>query len=101
MQAPRVLIVDDAPLVRWSLRDRLTAEGYQVLEAETAAEALAKQDDVDLVLLDYRLPDADGLSVLQRIKATHPDTLVIVLTALASVETAVAAMKHGAYHYAN
>ena len=101
MQAPRVLIVDDEPLVRWSLRDRLTAEGYQVLEAETAAEALAKQDDVDLVLLDYRLPDADGLSVLQRIKATHPDTLVIVLTALASVETAVAAMKHGAYHYAN
>jgi DNA-binding NtrC family response regulator len=102
MQAPRVLVVDDEPLIRWSLRDRLTAEGYQVLEAETAAEALAKQDDdVDLVLLDYRLPDADGLSVLQRIKATHPDTLVIVLTALASVETAVAAMKHGAYHYAN
>jgi DNA-binding NtrC family response regulator len=102
MQAPTILVVDDEPLIRWSLTERLTAEGYIVSEAETAADALAKSEEgVDLVLLDYRLPDGDGLSVLKRIKERTPDTLVILLTAVSSVDTAVEAMKQGAYHYAN
>jgi two-component system response regulator AtoC len=102
MQAPTILVVDDESLIRWSLTDRLSAEGYRVVEAETAADALAKQEDgVDLVLLDYRLPDGDGLSVLKRIKDRDAETLVILLTAHTGVEIAVEAMKNGAFHYAN
>src|SRR5262245_4748565 len=102
MQTPTVLVVDDESLIRWSLKERLSGEGYRVVEADTAQSAVERhREGVDLVLLDYRLPDGDGLTVLKQIKEADPDTLVILLTAYASVETAVEAMKHGAYHYAN
>ena len=97
-----VLVVDDEPLIRWSLVNRLKEEGYRTLEAGTAGEAVAQhRDGADLVLLDFALPDANGLAVLKQIKDTDPDTLVIMLTANTEVGTAVEAMKSGAFHYAN
>src|SRR5829696_2433130 len=97
-----VLVVDDEPLIRWSLVNRLKEEGYRTIEAGTAGEAVAQhRDGADLVLLDFALPDANGLAVLKQIKDTDPDTLVIMLTANSDVGTAVEAMKNGAFHYAN
>ena len=102
MPSPTILVVDDEQLIRWSLTSRLTDDGYRVFEADTAASALKRvREGVDLVLLDYRLPDSDGLAVLKQIKENDPDTLVIMLTAYSSVDTAVEAMRQGAYHYAN
>jgi len=102
MPAPTILVVDDEPLIRWSLKDRLSDHGYRVIEADTAASAITRSEEgVDLVLLDFKLPDGDGLQVLKKLKERDPDVLVILLTAFSSVETAVEAMKQGAYHYAN
>ncbi len=97
-----ILIVDDEELIRWSLRERLRSEGYETVEAATGAAALEGfKEGIDLVLLDYRLPDTDGLSVLRELKKQDPDVLVILLTSFVSVETAVEAMKLGAFHFAN
>ena len=102
MSTPTILVVDDEALIRWSLSERLTQEGYRVVEASDGREATERlREPVDLVLLDYRLPDTDGLTLLKQIKQSDPDTLVILLTAYASVEAAVEVMKQGAYHYAN
>src|SRR6187551_305207 len=102
MPKATILVVDDEALIRWSLSERLKSEGYDVLEAATGKAALEKlPEGVDLVLLDYRLPDTDGVSVLRKIKEFDQDVLVILLTAFASIETAVEAMKLGAYHFAN
>jgi len=97
-----ILIVDDEDLIRWSLRERLRTDGYDILEAGTGKAALEQfKTGVDLVLLDYRLPDLDGLSILRELKKLDPEILVILLTSFVSVETAVEAMKLGAFHFAN
>ncbi len=101
-QPPTVLVVDDESLVRWSLNERLALDGLRVVEAGTGKEALERAAaGVDAVLLDYKLPDSDGLAILAQLKERDRDLPVILLTAHSSVELAVQAMKGGAYHYAN
>jgi two-component system response regulator AtoC len=102
MATATLLIVDDEDLIRWSLRQKLEASGHRVLEAGSAHQAREHlEEEPDLVLLDYRLPDGDGLTLLREIKDTHPDTLVVLMTAYSTVERAVHAIKDGAYDYVN
>jgi DNA-binding NtrC family response regulator len=102
MPAATILVVDDESLIRWTLSERLSLDGHVVVEAETGKAAIGRfGPDIDLVLLDFKLPDSDGLQVLKAMKARDSDVPVILLTAFSSIETAVEAMKQGAYHYAN
>ncbi|MGD8997818.1 MAG: sigma-54 dependent transcriptional regulator [Anaerolineae bacterium] len=96
-----VLIVDDDDMVRSFLATILEEEGYEVLAAATGSqgEAVLREKPVDIVLLDLRLPDVDGMSILRKLKRNEPDLHVIVLTAYGAVNSAVEAMKLGAYHY--
>ncbi len=100
MRKPVVLIIDDEELVRDLLRDLLEDREYEVWTAKTGrqGEDLVSRGP-DLVFLDYRLPDADGFDLLERIKEIDADLPVIMLTGYSSVEHAVKAMKQGAYHY--
>jgi two-component system response regulator AtoC len=101
MSKPRVLIIEDEKLIRWSLRQRLVDEGYTVDEAETGREGLAKLADrtYDVVTLDYKLPDITGLQVLQEIQPRDGELVVVMLTAYSNVEDAVEAMRLGAFDY--
>ena len=92
------LVVDDEALVRWTLRDLLEQRGCRVREAGTAAGARAGLAAApDLVLLDVRLPDGDGLDLLRQVRATAPDTPVILMSAYSGITTAAQAMGLGAY----
>ena len=103
MSKERILVVDDEYLIRWSLQQELTKEGYEVSSAEDGESALrlVRENAPDLVLLDIQLPGMGGIEVLQKIKASDPDTVVIMITAYSMVDTAVSAMKAGAFDYLN
>ncbi len=101
MTTRRILIVDDELSVRSSLAGWFREDGFQVEAAEdgrAALEAMAR-GPYDIVLLDLKMPGMDGIEVQKRIRELDPDATVIILTAYASVETAVAALKLGAYDY--
>jgi DNA-binding NtrC family response regulator len=97
----RILIVDDEKAIRWSLGEALTSAEYEVSEAANGLGAVKKfeEDPVDCVILDLKLPDIDGLKVLKRIKELDPDVSVIMMTAYGEVETAVEAVRGGAYDF--
>ncbi|MBM4017576.1 MAG: sigma-54-dependent Fis family transcriptional regulator [Planctomycetes bacterium] len=97
----RILIVDDERIKRSILEDELRAGGYDVVTAENPlqAEPKMKRTAFDVIVTDLRMPGQDGLSFLRQIKQRQPDQQVIVMTAYGTVETAVEAMKLGAFDY--
>ncbi len=97
----RILVIDDEKLIRWTLEQHLVKEGYDVVTVDSAEKGLAliNEDPPDLILLDNRLPDMTGLELLEKIKVQEHGLMVIMITAYGMVETAVKAMKYGAYDY--
>ncbi|MGE5176533.1 MAG: sigma-54-dependent transcriptional regulator [Hyphomicrobiales bacterium] len=101
MAKASILIIDDDETIRYFLPRDLEAEGYQVLTAESgnAGLRLLERETVDLVLLDIRLPDRNGIDVLQKIREQWPEQIVVMLTGEPDHETAVSAMRYGARDY--
>ena len=101
MPAEKVLIIDDEKLVRWSLRQKCEEWGYQVLEAENGTNGLrmAHNESPDLVLLDVRLPDLNGIQVLEQLKAAGDARAVIMITADPQLDDVKQALKLGAYDF--
>ena len=97
----KLLVVDDELIVRASLDKWFREEGYEVSVADSAQEALAKMaaGRFDLALVDIKMPGVDGVELQKRMHDIDPDMLVIIMTGYASVETAVTALKNGAYDY--
>lgn len=98
---PSVLIIEDEESERVSLKVALEAEGLNVKVAEdgASAEEALKKNFFDIMIVDYRLPDIDGLNLIKKTKLTLPDLIPVVVTAYSSVEIAIEAMKMGAYDY--
>lgn len=96
-----ILIIDDEEDILNTLSEVVTKWGYLPIVARDGDDALRKFDEVpiDLILSDIRMPKVDGLTLLERIKKISPETIIILLTGYPSVETAVRAMKNGAYDY--
>ena len=103
MRKQRILVVDDEHLIRWSLEQSLVKQGYEVATAASGEEAIKQiqEDPPELMLLDIQLPGMDGLVVLEKVKELDEDLIVIMVTALGVLETAVKAMRLGAYDYIN
>ena len=97
----RILIVDDEEAIRRLLHQKLSSEGYQCHEAGSAEQALdrLRNNAIDLVILDIKMPGKSGIEVLPEIKASYPDTAVVMATATIDTNIAIHCMKQGAYDY--
>ena len=95
-----ILVVDDESLIRWSLAESLEADGFTVLEAASAREALAcldRRDDISVVLLDLKLPDSTDLNLLRLLRRLAPNSRVILMTAHGSADVLEEALRAGAF----
>src|SRR5579872_7166424 len=101
MPAEKILVVDDERLVRWSLRQKCEEWGYHVVEAVSGEPGLrmAAQESPDLVLLDVRMPDINGIQVLEQIKKAQDPPPVIMITADPQLDDVKTALKLGAYDF--
>jgi len=99
----KILVIDDEKLIGWSFKKEFSSEDFAVFTAETGEEGieLFQKDYHDIVFLDNKLPGIQGLEVLKKIKNLREDVFVIFMTAFGSIDTAVEAMKAGAYEYIN
>jgi DNA-binding response OmpR family regulator len=98
---PHLLVVDDEAIIRAFLVRALEGAGYRVSAAADGHEALARMHEmpIDLVLTDIRMDHMDGVALLREVRARHPDTVVLLLTGHAALESAIAAVQHGALNY--
>jgi DNA-binding NtrC family response regulator len=101
MTRAKILVVDDEQIVLKSCRKILEGGGHEVFTALSGQEAfeLLKREPIDLVITDVKMPEIDGMQVLERVKTEYPDILVIIITGYSTVQSAVQAMKLGAFDY--
>ncbi|MFH0801982.1 MAG: sigma-54 dependent transcriptional regulator, partial [bacterium] len=101
MEYKKILVVDDEPLMRDFLVETLQRKKYLVEAVGNGSQAIEKitGEYYDLIITDLRMPEVSGMEVLERAKKNNPDTEVIMITAFGTIENAVEAMQHGAYHY--
>ncbi|GAB4489312.1 MAG: sigma-54 dependent transcriptional regulator [Thermodesulfovibrionales bacterium] len=101
MENAKILVIDDEKLLRWSLQQNLSKEGFTVITAEKGGEGLDLfiEEQPDVVLLDIHLPDISGISVLESIKKENKNAIVIMVTAFGDIQTAVRTIKQGAYDF--
>jgi two-component system, NtrC family, response regulator AtoC len=97
----RILVVEDEPLIRWSIAETLAQEGHTIVEADDAASAMEAMEDadedIDVVLLDYRLPDSNDLGLLAKVRRLQPHSAVVMMTAFGTPDVTERALALGAY----
>ncbi|HEY5618561.1 MAG TPA: response regulator [Vicinamibacterales bacterium] len=100
-----VLVIEDETLIRWSIAETLAQKGHHVVEASNANAAVQLLRDtpgpIDVILLDYRLPDSDDLGLLRSIRHIRPDSAVVMMTAFGTPEVTKDAIELGAYRVLN
>ncbi len=96
-----ILLIDDEISQREPIKGFLKKKGFNVLDAGTYKEAIAlfKQNDIDMVITDYRLSDKTGFDILEEVRKQNPNIPIVIMTAYGSIDDAVKIMKSGAYDY--
>jgi two-component system NtrC family response regulator len=100
-----VLVIEDETLIRWSIAESLAQKGHRVVEASDASSAVralsTESEQIDVVLLDYRLPDSDDLGLLENVRRLRPESAVVMMTAFGTPEVTKSALELGAYRVLN